>query len=345
MKSMMLTGIREMKMKEVPTPEVKNDTDVLVRVTRVGVCGSDIHYYTTGKIGTQVVQYPYPVGHEGAGIVEQVGDKVSKVKPGNRIAIEPSMPCWECDQCLAGRPHTCRNLKFLGTPGQSEGCLSEYMVMPETSCIPLQENLSEDHGSISEPLAIGVYAVRQSIPMKGAKVGILGAGPIGESVLAPALAYGAEKAYVTDRLDYRLDLARQNGAHWTGNPDKTDIVSEIEKEEPLLLDAVFEACGQQKAIDQAIDVLKPGGKLMIIGIPEISRWSMSVDKMRHKEITVFNVRRQNDSVHEALRLMSDRNIEVDNWVTHRFKFDQTKQAFDLVADYKDGVLKAMIDFD
>ncbi len=345
MKSMMLTGIRQMEMKEVPDPMIVNDTDVLIRMKRIGVCGSDVHYYTTGKIGSQVVRYPFPVGHEGAGEVVKTGSAVTLVKPGDRIAIEPAMPCGECDQCLAGRPHTCRKLRFLGCPGQADGCLSEYIVMPETSCIPVSGKLSYDQAAISEPLSIGVYAVKESIPMKGATVGILGFGPIGMSVLLPALAEGAAKVYVTDKINERLDIAKQCGAYWTGNPDESDVVKDVAGKEPLLLDVVFECCGKQEAIDQAIDMLKPGGKLMIIGIPEFSRWSFSVDKMRHKEITVRNVRRQNNCVERSLELMETGKVDVSRMPTHRYKFEDSRQAFELVTEYRDGVMKAMIDFD
>ena len=212
MKAMKLTGIREMEMMEVPTPAILNDNDVLIRMKILGVCGSDIHYYVSGKIGSQVVQYPFAVGHEGAGQVEAVGKGVTMVSPGDRIAIDPAMPCWECDQCLAGRPHTCRKLRFLGCPGQAEGSLSEYIVMPETSCFKIPDTMSYDQAAISEPLSIGVYAIKQSIPMKGAKVGILGFGPIGMSVLLPALAMDAKDIYVTDKIDERLRIARENGA-------------------------------------------------------------------------------------------------------------------------------------
>ncbi|HYW94937.1 MAG TPA: alcohol dehydrogenase catalytic domain-containing protein [Bacteroidales bacterium] len=345
MKAMMLTGIRQMEMREIPDPMIVNDTDVLIRMKTIGVCGSDVHYYTTGKIGSQVVQYPFPVGHEGAGEVVKVGSAVTMVKPGDRIAIEPAMPCGECDQCLAGRPHTCRKLRFLGCPGQADGCLSEYIVMPETSCIPIPDNLTYDEAAISEPLSIGVYAVQESIPMKGAKVGILGFGPIGMSVLLPALAEGAGEIYVTDKINDRLELAKKAGASWTGNPDEEDVVKKVKDREPLLLDVVFECCGQQEAVDQAIEMLKPGGKLMIIGIPEFDRWSFSVDEMRHKEITVRNVRRQNNCVEKSLDMMENGDVDVSLMPTHRYKFEDTKQAFDLVTEYKDGVMKAMIDFE
>jgi len=345
MKAMALTGIRQMEMVEIPMPEIKHEKDVLIKMKVVGVCGSDVHYYTQGKIGSQVVQYPFPVGHEGAGEVVEVGAAVISVKPGDRIAIEPAMPCGKCDQCIAGRPHTCRKLKFLGCPNQADGCLTEYIVMPEKSCFKIPDSMTFTEAAISEPLAIGLYAVNQSIPMKGASVGILGFGPIGMSVLLSAIAKGATDLFVTDLIDDRLRIARESGAIWTGNPAKADVVEAIKEEEPLLLDVVFECCGKQEAIDQAVEMLKPGGKLMVIGIPEFDRWSFPVDQMRHKEICIQNVRRQNHSVEETLTLMERGKIDVSKMATHRFPFSRTKEAFDLVTGYRDGVMKAMVDFD
>jgi len=344
MKSMMLTGIRKMEMIEVPDPKIVHDTDVLIKMERVGVCGSDIHYYTTGKIGSQVVEYPFPVGHEGAGTVAAVGPAVKTVKVGDEIAIEPAMPCWECDQCKAGRPHTCRKLRFLGCPGQADGCLSEYIVMPETSCFKLDGNMILDDGALSEPLAIGVYAVKQSIPMAGASIGVLGFGPIGMSVLLPAKAQGAKSIYVTDKVDARLAMARSLGVNYAGNPNQEDIVKKISDLEPEMLDVVFECCGKQEAFDNAIDLLKPGGKLMIIGIPEFDYWQLSADKGRRKEITFTNVRRQNHALEPTLDMMKNKAFDARQMVTHRYRFDQTKEAFDLVDKYADGVMKAMIEF-
>lgn len=344
MKAMMLTGIREMEMMEVPEPVILNPNEVKIKMKVVGICGSDIHYYTQGNIGTQKVEYPFTVGHEGAGIVTEVGKNVKGVKPGDVIAIDPAMPCHECDQCLSGRHHTCRKLKFLGCPGQAEGCLSEYIVMPEDSCFPLNGKLNADHGAISEPLAIGVYAVKKSGGIEGLKTGILGFGPIGMSVMLAAKARGAGKIFVTDRITKRLEIARKEGAFYTGNADEKDIVKEIISQEHLGLDIVFECCGQQEAFDQAVDLLRPGGKLIVVGIPEFDRWSMNVENTRRKEIMIQFIRRQVDCVQPSLDLMQNGEIIVDNMVTHRFPFPGTKEAFDLVAAYGDGVMKAMIDF-
>jgi len=344
MKAMMLTGIRQMEMIEIPEPLIAKPDDVKIKMAVVGICGSDIHYYTTGQIGSQVVKYPFAVGHEGAGIVVETGKKVKRVMPGDVIAIEPAMPCWECDQCLAGRHHTCRKLKFLGCPGQAEGCLMEYIVMPEECCFPLKGRLTQDHGSISDPLAIGVYAVKKSGGVQGLDVGILGFGPIGMSVMLAARAERAGSFTVTDKIQPRLAIALKEGATSLFNPLEEDFTSMLKQHHPFGLDVVFECCGQQEAFDQAVEVLKPGGRLVVVGIPEFDRWSMNVELTRRKEISLQFIRRQVDCVETALELMGNGKINVANMVTHRFPLNKTKEAFNLVAAYGDGVMKAMIDF-
>jgi len=344
MKAMMLTGIRKMEMREIPEPVLVNPNDVKIRMSVVGICGSDIHYYTQGQIGSQVVEYPFAVGHEGAGVVVETGTAVKKVRPGDAIAIEPAMPCWKCDQCLSGRHHTCRKLRFLGCPGQAEGCLMEYIVMPEESCFPLKGSLRTDHGAISEPLAIGVYSVKRSDGVRGKKIGILGYGPIGMSVMLAARAEGAGSFFITDKIDRRLAIAVREGASLTANPDKENVTDRILKKEALGLDVVFECCGQQEAMTQAVDLLNPGGKLIVVGIPEFDNWIVDVEKTRRKEISLQFIRRQVDCVEPALSLMETGKINIDNMITHRFPFGKTKEAFELVAGYRDGVMKAMIDF-
>lgn len=343
MKSFVLTGIKQMELRDGPAPEIKSPNDVLLKITAVGVCGSDIHYYKTGKIGSQVIKYPFTVGHECAGIVEKVGSAVKRVAPGNLVAIEPAISCWQCDQCRSGRPHTCRQLRFLGCPGQAEGCLAEYLVMPQECCFPVGPGMSAEQAALSEPLAIGFYAARKAQPLKGANIAILGCGPIGLSVMVCARFMGAAQIFATDLLNERLKVAGQNGADWTGNPKEQNIVEKISQQRPLLLDTVFECCGQQEALDQAIELLKPGGKLMLAGIPETDRISFVIDKMRRKEICIQNIRRQCECVQLTLSLMEIGKINADFMITHRFNFEKTRDAFELVAGYADGVVKAMID--
>jgi len=332
-----------MEMVNVPEPTIKKDDEVLLKIKEVGVCGSDVHYYETGRIGSQIVKYPFVVGHECAATVKAIGRAVTRVKVGDSIVVEPTIACNSCDQCKRGRKNTCLNLKYLGCPGQAEGCLCEYIVMPEECCFPIDGKINFEQGVLCEPLAIGVYAVKQACLPKNAVIAILGAGPIGLSCLVSAKAENVNACYVTEKIKERVEAAKNNGATWAGNPNKEDIIKGILKLEPAGVDVVFECAGQQETIDQAIELLKPGGKLMLVGIPRLERISFMIDKIRRKEITIVNVRRQNECTQRAIDSIAGGKINVDFMITHRFKLEQTQQAFDMVAEYRDGVIKALIE--
>ncbi|MDD5457904.1 MAG: alcohol dehydrogenase catalytic domain-containing protein [Phycisphaerae bacterium] len=344
MKAVVLTGIRDMEICDLPEPKIEKADEVLLKIEKVGVCGSDVHYYETGRIGSQVVKFPFIVGHECAATVVAVGDNVKRLKAGDRVVVDPAISCSKCDQCLAGRKNTCRNLKFLGCPGQTSGCLCEYIVMPQESCFSVSTDFSFERGVLCEPLAIGLYAVKQAKLKEGANIAILGAGPIGLSCLVCSRYRNVGKSFVTDKISERITVAQNGGASWTGNPDKQDIIAEILKQQPDGVDAVFECAGQQETMDQAIEILKPGGKLMLIGIPREDRVTFVIDKMRRKELTVVNVRRQNEVTQECIDLVGTDKIDVDFMITHRFAPEQSKEAFELVANYSDGVVKALIEF-
>jgi len=347
MKAVALTGIRQMEVIDVPEPSIKKDDDVLLKVEMVGVCGSDVHYYETGEIGSEVVQYPFIMGHECAAIVKAVGSAVTGVKVGDRVAVEPAIVCHNCDQCKQGRENTCRNLKFLGCPGQISGCLCEYIVMPEDCCFPVGDRFTLAQAVLCEPLAIAVYAVRQAGLHENSDIAILGAGPIGLSCLVSAQAENAKSCYVTEKVKERVEVAKNAGATWVGNPDEEDIVKEILQRSASRggagMDAVFECAGQQETVDQAVELLKPGGKLMLIGIPRTERISVVIEKARRKEISIVNVRRQNKCTQAAIDLVASGKISVDFMATHKFKLEQTQDAFDMVANYRDGVVKALIE--
>jgi len=248
-----------------------------------------------------------------------------------------------CDQCLAGRPHTCRSLRFISCPGEGPGAFAERIVMPARNCYPVPDRISPAEAALMEPLSIGLYAARLAAVSPGAKLAILGAGPIGLCVLLALRAETDCTVYATDRLDPRLAVARRCGADWTGNPDAVDVVSAIADAEPGLLDVVFECAGQQDTLDQALHLLKPGGTLMMIGIPEVDRVNFSIDLLRRKELRLQNVRRQCECVADAIELAAAGRVNLAPLVTHRFPLDEAKAAFDLVADYGDGVVKAVVE--
>ncbi|NQU53228.1 MAG: alcohol dehydrogenase catalytic domain-containing protein [Bacteroidetes bacterium] len=343
MKQVVLTGIREMGIIEVNVPSILNSNEVKIKLTSIGVCGSDIHYYSEGKIGTQVVQYPYPVGHECSGVIEEIGVDVTNVKVGDLVVVDPSVHCGECDQCKAGRPHTCRNNKFLGCPGQLDGCLAEYIVMPDFTCFPVTGKLNPIQAALIEPLTIGVYTVKLAkIENKLTSVGIFGAGPIGLSIMFKLLADGVENIGIIEPLEYRRKKAKEIGASYSINPDCENVETVIQQKEEYLLDVVFEASGEQKAVTNAVKILKPGGKLVLVGIPPEAQYLFNMDLMRRKELTVINVRRQNHCVEETIDLVVSGKIDVEKMVTHNFTLEETPVAFDIVEGYKDGAIKAMI---
>lgn len=345
MKQVVLTGIKQMKVIEAAAPQIDRAGDVKIKLSTVGVCGSDIHYYSEGRIGSQVVEYPFPVGHECSGIITGIGSEVTRVKVGDLVVVDPSVHCGECDQCKAGRPHTCRNNRFLGCPGQMDGCLGDYIVMPDFTCFPVTDELNPVQAALIEPLSIGVYAVNLArIDQHENSVAILGAGPIGLSILMKLLAEGINNVGVIEPLDYRLDKASELGAKYGINPEREYVELSVQKKEELLLDVVFEASGEQEAVNNAIKILKPGGKLVLVGIPPDAQYIFNMDLMRRKEITVINVRRQNHCVEEAIELVRSGKVEVEKMVTHHFSLEETATAFDLVEGYKDGAIKAMIHF-
>ncbi len=342
MRAVVLTGIRQMELTDVPEPSIKEDGDVLLKIERVGICGSDVHYYETGRIGLQIVEYPFIIGHECAATVKAVGKSVTRVKVADKVAVDPAVSCHECDQCIQGRENTCHNVRFLGAPGQGGGCLCEYLVMPQECCFPTNGAITLEQGALCEPLSIAVYAVKRACLPKDADVAILGAGPIGLSCLLNVHAENARACYMTEKIDERIKGAKQGGATWAGNPNKQDVVKEILQQQPAGMNVVFECAGQQETIDQAVELLKPGGKFVLIGSPRTERISFDIDRIRRKEITIINIRRQNKCTQAAIDIIASGKVSVDFMITHRFKLEQTQDAFDIVAGYRDGVIKAII---
>jgi L-iditol 2-dehydrogenase len=344
MKKVVLTGLQKMELINAGVPPVLNPDEVKIKISSIGVCGSDIHYYTSGRIGSQVVQFPFALGHECSGEIVEAGPDVTNVKVGDLVVIDPAVHCGKCDQCLSGRPHTCRNIKFLGCPGQLEGCLSEFLVMPSYTCFPVTGKMNPVQAALIEPFTIGVYSVKQA-HLSGDNVSavIFGAGPIGLSILMKLQADGITNTGIVEPLDYRLQRAGEIGAGYLINPAIDDVEAKVSAKEKLLVDVVFEASGEQDAVSNALKILKPGGKLVLVGIPPLGDYTFDMDLMRRKELTVINIRRQNHCVEEAIDLVTSGKVDIEQMVTHHFKLDETAFAFDIVEGYKDGAIKVMID--
>ncbi len=369
MKAVILTGIRQMEVRDIPEPNIKIDTDVLLKIERVGVCGSDVHYYESGRVGSQIIEFPFIIGHECSATVKAVGSTVMRVKVGDAVVVDPAIFCYKCAQCKIGRENTCYNLQFLSTPGQMGGCLCEYIVMPEQCCYPTHDRITLEQAALCEPLSVGAYSIRQAKLPKNADIAILGSGPIGLCTFLSAkaenvhpvrklgqgfkarlpsedqsfLSNGVNTCYMTEKIKERIEAAKNAGATWVGNPDKQDIVKEILDQQPEGVDVAFECAGQQETIDQCVELLKPGGKIILTGIPRFERISLAIDKIRRKEITIINIRRQKKCTQVALDLIASGKVNVDFMITHKFTLEQTQDAFDMVTEYRDGVVKALIE--
>jgi L-iditol 2-dehydrogenase len=344
MKAAYLTGVRKVEVRDIPAPVLRKDDDVLLRTAVAGLCGSDLHYFISDRVGGESVRYPAVVGHECSAVVEAVGPAVKRFKPGDRVAVEPSISCGECDQCRSGRPHTCRRIGFLGHPGERDGCLAEFFVLPERNLFALPEAMTMTEAMLVEPLSIALHARSLARGWLGPAVGVLGTGPIGWSLIQVLRVEGYEKILATDRSDARAAAALRAGAVWSGNPGRDDIVGAILKREPHGLDAVFEVSGDPEAIEQAAELVKPGGWIYQIGIPLAERISYLSAKVRRKEIGIRHIRRQNRCIKRALLLVETKHLDVAWMATHFFKIEETAKAFATAADRTDGVLKASIVF-
>jgi L-iditol 2-dehydrogenase len=343
MKIACFTALRRIELLDAPEPVLERPGDVLLQIDRVGVCGSDVHYYLEGRIGDQVLQYPATLGHECAGTVLETGAAVQGLKTGDRVAIDPAFPCGQCDQCRNGRTHTCRRLLFMGTPGQAPGAAAERYVVPAACCAAIPASMSLDEAVLVEPLSIGLHAVRLSRLAAGMKIAILGAGPIGLAVLLCAKATTSCTVFMTDLLDERLAVARRCGADAVYKARQSDVVAAIIQAEPLGLDMVFECSGDPVCVEQGQSLLGPGGCLMMVGIQPVDAVAFDPHRMRRSELRFQAVRRQNDCVLPAIRLIAQRQLDPAPLLTHRFPFSQISAAFELVAGYRDGVIKAVLD--
>lgn len=342
MRAAFLTGVRAIEVREVPTPRLAREDDVLVRSQAVGVCGSDLHYYLSDAVGGDAVKYPFIPGHECAGVVADVGRGVTRVKPGDLVVVEPAVSCGVCDQCRTGRPHTCRRQLFLGHYGELTGGMAEFALAPERNCVPLPGRMTAVQGALAEPLSIALYASGLAGSVRGKTAAVLGTGPIGLCAVMALKADGCGALYATEKVEAREKAARTAGADWTGNPDREDVVAAVLERESLGLDLVFECCGDQAALDQGVALLKPGGALVVVGIPFEERISFASGRLRRKEIRVQSVRRQNRCLEKAVAMIHAGRVKADFLATHFFTLDEAREAYETASARRDGVIKAIV---
>jgi L-iditol 2-dehydrogenase len=336
-----LYGIRDLRLETGPVP-TPGPGEVLLKIASVGTCGSDVHYYLEGGIGDAVVSEPITMGHEFSAWIEMLGEDVEELEVGQLVAVEPAIPCGKCEYCETGHPNLCPGVRFCGTP-PIDGVFAEYAVMPAENCFVLPKGFTPEQGALLEPLGIAIHTVDLAHLKVGQTIAILGAGPIGLLTGAVAKAGGAGKIYMTEPIKTRRDFARKYCANEVFNPDKDDVVKRImEATDGRGVDVAFEAAGAEETPDQAARVTRPGGKVVVVGIPSDDRMLMNASNVRRKGLTIKLVRRMKHTYPRAIRLVQTAMVDIDSLATHAFTLDTLQEAFEIVADHSDGVLRAMI---
>jgi L-iditol 2-dehydrogenase len=340
MKVLRLHKPLDLRFHDEPVPDVGPD-EVLVKVASVGVCASDVHYYREGRIGDQVVEKPIVLGHEFSGTVAEVGEHVKTLVEGARVAVEPSKACKECEMCREGYANICPNVQFFGTP-PIDGSLREYLAWPAELCIQVSEDVSFDEAAMIEPLAVGVYAVDLAEMAGRESVAILGVGAIGLSVLQAARIVGAGKIIVSDPIAERRELAMKLGADVAIDPNTTDLASDVMRETGLGVEVVFECAGTPDAVWQTAQIVRPKGRVVVVGIPEEDQYCFGASKCRRKELNVQFVRRSRNTAERSVEMVERELVDVASYATHAFPFDRVEEALRLAMDKTDGVVRAVI---
>jgi L-iditol 2-dehydrogenase len=325
---------------EVPIPALGPD-DVLVRVKSVGICGSDFHYWKTGTIGDLVIREPLILGHEASGEIADLGNAVSNLATGDRVAVEPGVPCRKCRVCREGRYNLCPRKRFMSDP-PTNGAFAEYVVWPSDFVFKLPQNLSFDEGALVEPLAVGVYAVRRARIGCGDTVTILGAGPVGLLTLVAAKNAGASEIFVTDIDGWRLEKARELGATATINARDDPVAGIQELTQGNYVDVTIETSGSTDATVQAVKATRRGGTIVLVGLYEKRQFTYPLLDVVMKELDVRGSIDYANSYPASLKLMASKTFDARSLITHHMRIDDIEKGFRIMAEDSQHRLKIML---
>jgi len=343
MKAVKWFAPKDMRLVDVPKP-VPRPHEALIRVESIGICGSDLHYYLEGHIGNTVITTPLILGHEFGGIVEEVGAEADTSLLGKRVAVEPGIPCMKCEWCRDGHYNVCKDLFFPGGPPY-DGVLCEYAAFHAEFCFPVPDSVGPVEAAMIEPLAVAVHTVELAQVKPGETAAILGLGPIGLLTAEVAKLAGIRTIYGTDLLDYRVEAGRRYGVDVAFNASAQDTVETIMREtNGRGVDVAFDTARSTETPALACHVVRPAGRCVFTGISGSEYDPVPVSVARRKELTVQWCRRFRHDYPRAIALVAEGRLDVRSLVTHSFPLEQTQEAFELVANNADGVLKASVDF-
>ncbi|XP_078447960.1 groES-like zinc-binding alcohol dehydrogenase family protein [Wolffia australiana] len=330
-----LMGVNDLQILPFDLPPL-GPHDVRVRMKAVGICGSDVHYLKTLRCAGFVVKEPMVIGHECAGVVEEVGEEVRSLMAGDRVALEPGISCWRCNHCKGGRYNLCPDMKFFATP-PVHGSLANQVVHPADLCFKLPDNVSLEEGAMCEPLSVGVHACRRAEIGPETTVLVMGAGPIGLVTALAARAFGAPKIVVADIDAHRLSVAKSLAADAVVvvSPRVEDVDEEVARIHLAMggeADVVFDCAGFTKTMNTALSAARAGGRVCLVGMGH-NEMTLPLTPAAAREVDVVGVFRYKNTWPLCLEFLRTGKIDVKPLITHRYGFSQreVEEAFDVSA--------------
>ena len=308
--------------------------ELLMRVSAVGICGSDMHAFSEGGVGDSPCQYPMVLGHEPSGVVEAVGEGVTGWGRGDRASMEPAIFCYHCKFCLAGHNNLCENLRFMSTAAVP-GFFREMVTLPAINVFPIQPATSLEAATLVEPLAVILHTFDLGSFQAGESAVVAGAGPIGLLTIALLKLMGASRIWAVEPLKHRRDMAKAMGADEVLTPGE---FSELRR----VADIAFDCAAHGETVNQCLYALKGFGRLVLTGIHAEKRLDLDIHLMRRTELRLYCVRRSNTEAHEACRLLEEHLSLFEPMITHKRKLHDIEAAFRLNHNYEDGVVKMLI---
>jgi L-iditol 2-dehydrogenase len=323
-----------------PPPE-PGPGEVRVRVRAVGVCGSDLHYFSEGSIGDTTCVYPMVLGHEPAGEIDKIGAGVAGWTAGDRAIFEPALYCYHCEYCLTGRHNICEKIRFLSMP-PDPGFLREYVNLPLTNLLPLPPGMSMEEGTVAEPLAVVLHSLHFASPRPGETAVVFGAGPIGLLTVAALRLCGAPRIWAVEPVASRRSLALAMGASAALDPSEDAARSILRETGKRGVDMSFDCASKGETLNECLHATRNGGRVILTGISSVSRVPVEFHVMRRKELALFNVRRSNHDTEAATELLAREPARFRPMLTHTLPLGRVQEAFEIAESYRDGVGKMVI---
>ncbi|MEM7131523.1 MAG: alcohol dehydrogenase catalytic domain-containing protein [Chloroflexota bacterium] len=336
-----LYASQDVRIEARPIPQPA-DGQVLIRMQRMGICGTDVGYFGRGPAGRNGLAQPFILGHEGAGEVAKLGPGVENIRVGQRVAIDPSQPCYMCRHCMSGRYNLCPDMGYLGSAYSAtrDGLFCEYLAFPVQNCFPIPDEMSDGEAAMMEPLAVAMHAVKRAGPLHGASVLVTGGGPIGQLTKLAARALGAGKVALSEVVASRRDFAIRNGADQVFDPTESTFIEDGIAFSGGGFGVILEASGSSIALDQAFDLAGRGGTIVQIGGIKADA-NVSLSRLMPKELQYLGSYRFANVFATAIEMAAAKRIDVRPLISETLPLTEFHAAMKL-AQGRDGVVKVQL---